>query len=469
MHALLLCLAVAQTPAPATAGSFRFGLDSWLDGPDRHGFRCEVSGAGSRLVLAYQGEGPPGGAAPGSLAFGLSTPWISAGTLAPAGLIRETANPLGFGPESDVFRENTGFALDGSVASPQRTAVLLMPVPGRLGLFCREGSGGGRQMGCFARAGPANGFVLEGFAALASPAVDARQEQWYARLSPFPGALLAQSSARLLLDLPRTAASLTLGVSGGGRSPPGTFLHAWVRMGEDAATAAFFLGLVDGSYTTLSGDGSLELLKASGTFAVRRSFGAAELSCSVGVGQPPFAPGGAPGGAPTGAPGGYLATAGSAGASIERVYARGAAGSVRTRLEAQRSIRMEPDGSRSDSVDCTASLIARVRRLEVEAGASTDGAGARARASARWMPAGPVPLASLDVRFDCRDPAALLSAEARVRIERGGGTISLGAGIEELPLARAGRPVDDLVRALRFHVGWETLRAYRPPARAPPP
>jgi hypothetical protein len=228
-------------------------------------------------------------------------------------------------------------------------------------------------------------------------------------------------------------------------------------MGEDAATAAFLLGLADGSYTTLSGDGSLELLKASGTFAVRRPFGAAELSCSVGVEQPPFAPRGA------------NATAGSAGASIERVYARGAAGSVKARLEAQRSIRREPDGSRSDSVDCTASLTARVRTLEVEAGASTDGAGARGRASVRWMPAGPAPLASLDVRLDCRDPVALLSAEARVRIERRGGTISLRAGIEELPLAPAGRPADDLVRALRFHVGWETLRAYRPPARAPPP
>jgi hypothetical protein len=448
---------MAHLPAPATAGSFRLGLDSWLDGPDRHGFRCEVSSPGSRLILAYQGEGPPGGTAPVSLAFGLSTPWVSAGTLAPAGLIRETANPLGFGPESDVFHEDTGFTLDGSAASPQRSAVLLMPVPGRLGLFCREGSGGGWQMGCFGRAGPANGFVLEGFAALASPAADARQEQWRARLSPFPGALLAQSSARLLLDLPRTAASLTLGVSGGERSPPGTFVHARVRMGEEAATAAFFLGLVDGSYRTLSGDGSFELLKASGTFAVSRPFGAAEFSCSVGVGQPPFAPVG------------YLATDCSAGASIERVYARGAAGSVRTRLEAQRSFRMEPDGSRSDPVDCTASLIGRVRTVEMEAGASTDGAGVRALASVRWMPAGPAPLASLDVRLDCRDPAALLSAEARFRIERRDGTISLGAGLEELPLARAGPIGDDLVRALRFHVGWETLRAYRPPARAPQP
>jgi hypothetical protein len=454
MLALLLCFAMAHLPAPAAAGSLRLGLDSWLEGPDRHGFRCEASGAGSRLILAYQGGGPPGGAPPGSFAFGLSTPWISAGTLAPAGLIRETANPLGFGPESDVFREDTGFTLDGSVASPQRAAVLLMPVPGCLGLFCREGSGGGRQMGGFVRVSPANGFALEGFAALASPAADARQEQWYVRLPPFPGALLVQSSARLLLDLPRAAASFSLGISGGERCPPGTFLHARVRMGEDAASASLFLGVVDGSYTTLSGDGSLELLKASGTFAVRRPFGAAELSCSVGVGQPPFAPAG------------YLATAGSAAASIERVYARGAAGSVTTRLEAQRSIRMEPDGSRKDSVDCTSSLIVRLRRLEVEAGASTDGAGARARASARWMPAGSAPLASLDVSLECQDPVALLSAEAHLRIERRDGTISLGAGIEELPLARAGpigagqteagRPGNVLVQALRFHVGWET-------------
>ncbi|MCX7038771.1 MAG: hypothetical protein NT005_06530 [Spirochaetes bacterium] len=437
----MLCVALAP---PASAGSLRIGLESWMQGPDMHGFRCELSDAGSRLMLAYQGEGPPGAAAPGRFAFGLCTPWVRMGTLSPAGLIREAANPLGFGPESDVFSEETGFTLDGSVSSPQRVAVLLTPAPGRLGLFYRVGPGGRGQAGCFARTEPGHRLAVEGLAAVAAPAAAAQKEEWFARLSPFPGALVAQSAARLLMDLPGAAASVTLGLSGSERRPPGAFLHAGLRIGDDAASAAFLLGLADGNYTTLSGEGSAEQLSARGTFAIRRPSGAAELRCSLDVGQPRFAPAR------------YLATAGSVGASIERERPLGAVGAVTVRIEAERSVRIEPDGGRADSVDCSASLIARSKSLEVEAGVSTDGSRADARASARWTPARSALGASLDVRLAFGDCAPLLSAETRFRLERECSAITFGAGLEECVL-----PAADPAGALRFSLGWEVRRPCR--------
>lgn len=411
-----------------------------MHGPDRYGFRCELSEADSRLMLAYQGEGPPGAAPPGCFAFGLSTPWIRIGTLSPAGLIRETANPLGFGPESDIFSEETGFTLNGSVSSPQRAAVLLMPVPGRLGLYYRVGPGGRGQAGCFVRTEPGHRLAVEGLAAIAAPAAAGQREEWFARLSPFPGALVAQSAARLLLDLPGAEAFVTLGLSGGERRPPGAFLHAGLRMGDDAAAAAFLLGLADGACTTLSGEGSAEQLSARGTLAIRRPSGAAELRCSVEVGQPRFAPAR------------YLDTAGSVGVSIERERPLGAAGSVTARIEAQRSVRIEPDGGRADSVDCSASLIARSKALEAEAGVSSDGSRAAARACARWTPARSPLRASLDVRLAFGGPAPLLSAEARFRLRREYGTISFGASLEECLLPTG---------ALGFSLGWEISRPGR--------
>jgi hypothetical protein len=406
-----------------------------MEGPAGHGFRCELSDAGSRLLLAYQGEGPPGAAAPGCFAFGLSTPWIRIGTLSPAGLIRETANPLGYGPESDVFSEETGFRLDGSVSSPQRAAVLLMPVPGRVGVFYRVGPGGRGQAGCFARSEPGHRLAVEGLAAVAAPAAAGQQEEWFPRLSPFPGALVAQYAARLLMDLPGAAASATLGLSGGERRPPGAFLHAGLRMGDDSASAALLLGLADGNYTTLSGEGCFERLSARGTFAIRRPSGAVELRCSLDVGQPRFAPAR------------YLPTAGSVGASIERERPLGAVGSVTARIEAERSVHIEPDGGGADSVDCSASLIASSKALEVEAGLSTDGSRADARASAHWTPARSALGASLDVRLAFGDCAPLLSAETRFRLERESSAITFGAGLEE--------------RALRLSLGWEVLSPCR--------
>ena len=92
---------------------------------------------------------------------GISLSWLRAGTLSAAGLIREAANPLGFAAASEVFREDTSLVLDGSVSSPSRAGILLMPVPGRLGIYCRKATGGGQELGVFASAGISDDVIVE--------------------------------------------------------------------------------------------------------------------------------------------------------------------------------------------------------------------------------------------------------------------------------------------------------------------
>ncbi len=445
MRAVLFCLALAPQ---VRAVGLRLGLESWAEGPARHGFRCELSGAGSRLLLGYQGEGPPGTEAQGSFAFGLSTPWIRIGTLSPAGLIREASNPLGFGPESDVFTEETGFALDGSVSSPQRAAVLLMPAPGRLGLFYRVEPGGRGQAGCFACTEPGHRLAVEGLAAIAAPAPAGQQEEWFTLSPPFPGALVTQSAARLLVDLPGAAASVTLGLSGGERRPPGGFLHAGLRIGGDRARAALLLGLVDRAYTTLAGDGSFERLSARGAFALHGPPGAVELRCTFGVGQPPFAPARC------------MPTAGSVGLSIEREGSLGAIGSLVAGIEAERSVRIEPDGGREDSVDCSASLSVRSKALEVETSVTTDGLAVDAHACLRSSPPRSPLGASLDVNLVLGD-CPLLSAETRFRLEREYGAITFGASLKDRAVLAENPARADPVGELGFSLGWEVQRPGR--------
>jgi hypothetical protein len=231
---------------------------------------------------------------------------------------------------------------------------------------------------------------------------------------------------------------VTLGLSGGERRSPGGFLHADLRVGDDSAGAAFLLGLADRAYTTLSGDGSSERLAARGRFAIRRPAGAAELRFSLGVGQPPFASAG------------YLPTAGSVAVSVQRERPLGAIGSLVARIEAERSVRIEPDAGRADSVDCSASLRACSKAFEGEAGVSADGFRADAWAHVAWSPTRSALEVSLDVGLSFEDGSSLLSAETRFRLARRHGAISLGASMEEWG-ASAGR--------LGFSLGWE---AYSP-------
>lgn len=129
--ALLLCAGMGwRSPMPLAAeASLRYTVE--LEGLQEAAQRLELRAPGWRLLALERGVGLE----PGFLALGLECPWGAAGPLAPRGLLRALADPLGYSPASGVFSEPAGFRLEGALQAAPRRGLWLEPLPGRLGLF----------------------------------------------------------------------------------------------------------------------------------------------------------------------------------------------------------------------------------------------------------------------------------------------------------------------------------------------
>lgn len=380
----------------------------------------------------------------GSLAWGMSCPWIRFGTLAPEGLIREAAHPLGFGPASEVFREKTGLVLDGSADSPGLPGVVLYAVPGRAGMYWRAAPGGGGELGLVARTVPVDGVAAEWLAAAASPPAGSTEE-WFPRLSP--GGLLVATAVRLSCGLPRVSAILTAGRSGGERVATGNFLHAAFNAGDRAASAGFLLGLSDSAYTSLSGKRCSERFKVCGELELHQPTGTVEAGLSLGTRQPPFAVSGLP------------APDISARLAVEKPLARESE-RRRLRLEVERRVGTRADGAPVDATDVSASITVSAGSLELEACASAGASGTSVQADAQWEPSGRAILLSLEGGVRDSGSGCLLSVQAGIHFARRDSGLWIEAGMEELGLTDRGRAGSVFLRA-----GWKTVSAAFPTRR----
>lgn len=442
-RAAVLCLALASR---LPADSARLDLETSWQLPGVFRTRAELTGSAARAVLAWSGEGPPGR---GTLAYGVSCPWIRFGTLSPAGLIRETAHPLAYGPGSDVFREETGLVLDGSPLSPSRPGVIVFPVPGSLGLYCREAAGGRGEMGVVARAMPFDGLRVEGLAAAAQPPAGA-PDGWCEGSAP--GGLVGIAAARLALDRPGGRASITLGGSGGERAAPGAFLHASFGLGGTPCSAAFLLGLADSTYAALSGARCTEKLKAGGEVRIRRGAGALEAGCSFTAHQSPFSPEAVPAGD-------WNVTV-----AVERQLAPGS-DQGHVRLEARGNLRRESDGTRADRCAFDAALALPVAGFVLEAGAAAVVSGTDLHAELRWAPPRRTPRLWLDARLSDCGPGCLLSVEAGMRLMRPWGDIWVAVGTEGWWPGQDGQ-----AGTFQLRTGWQSLsRAFPTRRQGGPP
>jgi hypothetical protein len=427
-------------------------------------------------VAAWQGTGPPAPGAAGSLAFGVSLPRLRAGTLAPSGLLREAANPLGFGAGSDVFREDTGLRLDGSAGTPARLGVLLMPVAGVLGLYVAEGQVRGGELGIFAVLQPARGVTVDVLACAADPdppdpagqpgpaaQPPSSSGDWYG--APASVGVRGVAAARLRAAGPGMSASITAGVSAGAQGGQGHFLHAAAKAAGRVLSAALLIGVADGGWRNLAGRRSAAEARACARLRVSGPSGAAEADACVEAGMPPFGAGAAvaSGLQITGA----LETGTSLGGALQSF-----------RLEADVSIRSQDRSSRAGTAACTLRFEdadgAWAARCAFAAEAQ---AAAAAGPCACWRPAsvravvGVTPVGCpLGVEIDAR--ASGLSGACRVSVRttlclerdsrRSAAAAAaraprseswwMEAGFEELGVGPAG-PAGKLV----LRAGWETV------------
>ncbi len=237
--ALLACAwAAGRCPMRSAAqGSLRYTLA--LDELAESAQRLELRASGWRLLALARGAGLP----PERLAFGLECPWAAAGPLAPRGLLRALADPLGYSPASEVFSEPTGFRLEGALRdSGSRRGLWLEPFPGSLGLFfLRKPPAWTREEGFFGEPGlvqagsaltlrwpgTAGGSAEARALALLSlppaPGPEPQLEDWLCDNPPFPGGALLHlgGSLRMQAATPRLACQVLAAASGGPLVPPG--------------------------------------------------------------------------------------------------------------------------------------------------------------------------------------------------------------------------------------------------------
>ncbi len=247
--ALLLCGGAASRGLMQSAaqGSLRYTVE--LEGLREAAQRLELRAPGWRLLALERGIGLD----PHFLAFGLECPWFAAGPLAPRGLLRALADPLGYSPASGVFSEPAGYRLEGALQGASRRGLWLEPLPGRLGLFLvrrppqEAGAWGaglldGGPLG-LVQAGGAATLLWDGLAAglveaqmlalLSRPEPDWRCEspissEWFFEHPPFPGGSLLHLGGALRLEAGggRLACCLMAAASGGQRVPAG-LLGLW--------------------------------------------------------------------------------------------------------------------------------------------------------------------------------------------------------------------------------------------------
>ncbi len=449
--AAALALALA---APAAARPLRHA-ELTVESDLQAGFRCRwrARGGGLDLLLLAAGPAQPGG--PPRLAVGLDCPLGLAGPVQPQGLLRQAFRPLGYAPGSGVFREETGFRLDGSLSGPCRRALLLSPLPGPTGLFVWEGKGAAPRVGALLAIGrppgePA-GLRLEGLALTSGPPADPEAEDWYPPRPGFPGGALVHAGGRLLaagggLDL---CAALLL--SGGEQVPPGLLTQADLRTTAAGRALRVELELLGGacsaSYRTPDGDPPGAALQGGGRLALglertgraggpRIEEAGLELGLCRALGHPPL-----------------RLFPGSAGGA--RLPAEALEWELRGVLRLRPAGRLELglEGEAGQGLSLAVELGSPALRLRLEAGSRSAGDRLRLDGEAALGPA--------RLRLGCGAEAGRLDVDLAVAAggaRQARGRLWAEAGVRGLDLSGGPPPAEQVRRGLRGRLGWQLSR-----------
>jgi hypothetical protein len=245
--------------------------------------RLSFTGGSSRLILLYQSAFR----SPESLAFGFSSPWVRFGPLSPAGLLRETENPLGYGPGSGVNDEKTELTVDGSLPPGRRLSLFLAPLPGSLALFSRQSES--PQIGGLAvlQAGPC--LSAEALVELSRPPARRWGEEWFAGVPPFPGGEILHLAGRATWRAPSLVLSVSACLSECQWAPAGVLFDSQLALGGESLAADLIFGTASPQYVTMRGTGSREGLVGGARLRIKGQDGSAVFRYLLGIGHPEYA------------------------------------------------------------------------------------------------------------------------------------------------------------------------------------
>jgi hypothetical protein len=348
--------AVVLLLLPAGAHPDQLSLDSSWEWGGRLAVRGGISLETTRLFWGC-GDCAAGVKDPreGLFALGLSTPWLRAGPLTPSGLLRVAYNPLGFSPQSDVFFEPSGLAMERSPGSG-RPGFLLMPLPGVLGLYCLKEPQGDPAYGCFASLLSPEGSGAECFLSLSQPDAESSGEEWFPSRVLFPGGKLLVAGTRFRISVPGVSCIATLGTSRGERVGPGGFWQLRALAYGQSTYATLLAAGMEESYRTPRGTAVNEAVSFAAAGGFSGPSGSVGLRYSLLFDQPELAP------HPC------RATKEVFEARIERMLAHAGGAEISLNLKGEKRVSHDEEGIREDSSRYTVALKWQGRDVETVMG-----------------------------------------------------------------------------------------------------
>lgn len=419
--AFVVCCSLA-VPARADGGDLEVRL-AW---PDGLAVRCGIPIGASRLVLI--GDGGTGGSI--ALAAGLDGPLVRAGPLVPAGLLREIAKPLGFGPGTDVGTQTTGLRLSAPLGARAEASVQVALIPEVLAVFWlrpaeEAGASGGFLGGALgpARLGP---VLLEAAAALGGPGPSEEGEEWIRGGPPHPPGLVLQGAARIRLALPCASAAVSGGLSAAERAPPGWFAIGTASLGRGDIGVDLLAAAASSGYLELGGGDDPGGMRAGLRLRLAGRSGRLVARYVVSADLPGFVPGP------------WLGTGEEIDIALERWRAT-VAGTWEAGLCASNRIATDANGGRQDDPAGRVSAGWNGDRfragLAVDIGRDDGISVEGALGTGKLLTCA---TAALESGCTFRDGAACLRLSGRAGLERGSWEATVRAGIDDAPLVRGG-------------------------------
>jgi hypothetical protein len=387
-----------------------------------------------------------------AFAAAIETPWLRAGPLCPAGLLRVAYDPLGFSPQSEVFSELTGLVIDSTLES-EKPGIVMMPVPEILGMYFVNDPPG--TFGWCASLVSPQGSGVEGFLSLSRPLPEPPGDEWVSSRPLYPGGQLLVAGTRILFAVPGLEMAAALGASQGEQVGQGAFWQLRASVHGAGAWAVFLAAGADREYRTPRGTGFDEGQELAAACGVAGAPGSARLLCSFLLCHPEMAP----------HPCRATREALEAGGELVLARRRG----VEVALGAQGRVRVArgADGGCEVSPRCAAALRVGVGRFRASAG--VEGVGTETLAlflDTELLRRAASPGFACSSRWEAdRAGGVLLTGFLCVRVPLDQGSIAVQAGVERLPAA-AGRV--DLRESLRLRLSWTAGGATNPRPGSPP-
>jgi hypothetical protein len=186
--------------------------------------------------------------------FGIKTPQIVIGPLSIKGLIKEIERPLSYSPTAAVYRQNTGMALDGSIAGGARRGVYVSILSRANGYYFSKGDEL-LHWGGWIDLVPQRLVVLADYSRVGQADVKEYQPpvKWFPDYIQPPGEEILRVACRSVFSKQNLRLNLEWGLCRSNYRTGGGFISVPLELSAPLIRAGFLLGYASPGYLTEGG------------------------------------------------------------------------------------------------------------------------------------------------------------------------------------------------------------------------